>query len=82
VQWRDLTRDHLEITAFPQARDYGEHFKAYYGPTIAARANAERNGRAAEFDAALDAFCDEWNRGDDSGARFEMEYLVAIGTRT
>jgi SAM-dependent methyltransferase len=82
VQWRDLTRDHLEITAFPRARDFGEHFKAHYGPTIAARANAERNGRAAEFDAALDAFCDEWNRGDDSGARFEMEYLVAVGTRT
>ena len=43
--------------------DYGEFFKARYGPTIAIRANAERNGREAEFDAALDAFCDEWNLG-------------------
>jgi len=82
VQWRDLTRDHLEITAFAAARDFGEHFKAHYGPTIAARANAERNGRAAEFDAALDAFCDEWDRGTGRAARFEMEYLVAVGTRT
>ncbi len=81
VQWRDLTRDHLEITAFAAARDFGEHFKAHYGPTIAARANAERNGRATEFDAALDGFCDEWDRGTGGVARFEMEYLVAVGTR-
>ena len=81
VQWRDLTRDHLEITAFAAARDFGEHFKAHYGPTIAARANAERNGRATEFDAALDGFCDEWDRGTGGAARFEMEYLVAVGTR-
>ena len=58
-----LRRDVLEITAFERPRDYGEHFKAYYGPTIAARANAARDGREAEFDAALDAFCDEWDRG-------------------
>ena len=71
----------LEITAFPRAREYGEHFKAYYGPTIATRANAEREGRAAEFDQALDAFCDEWNRGTPDEARFEQEYLVAVGTK-
>ena len=71
----------LEITAFEHPRDYGEHFKAYYGPTIAARANAERAGRAAEFDEALDGFCDEWNRGGPDGARFESEYLIAVGTR-
>ena len=82
MQWRELTREHLEITAFPRARDYGEHFKAHYGPTIAVRANAERTGRAAEFDAALDRFCDEWDRGTDGVARFEKEYLVAVGTRT
>jgi SAM-dependent methyltransferase len=76
-----LRRDVLEITAFTRARDYGEHFKAYYGPTIAARANAAREGRDAEFDAALDAFCDEWDRGTDGAARFEKEYLLAVGTR-
>ena len=69
----------LEITAFERARDYGEHFKAYYGPTIAARANAARNDRADEFDAALDAFCDEWDRGAGGRARFEKEYLLAVG---
>ena len=81
VQLETLERDVLEITAFPRARGYGEHFKAYYGPTIAARANADREGRAAEFDDALDAFCDEWNRGTEEQARFEKEYLVAVGTR-
>jgi SAM-dependent methyltransferase len=76
-----LRRDTLEITAFERARDYGEHFKAYYGPTIAARANAARNGREREFDTALDAFCDEWNRGSSERARFEKEYLLAVATR-
>jgi SAM-dependent methyltransferase len=76
-----LRRDVLEITAFQHPHDYGEHFKAYYGPTIAARANAARNGRADEFDAALDAFCDEWNRGTADSARFEKEYLLAVATR-
>jgi SAM-dependent methyltransferase len=76
-----LRRDVLEITAFERAHDYGEHFKAYYGPTIAARANALRTGRAGEFDAALDAFCDEWNRGTEDRARFEKEYLLAVATR-
>ena len=45
----------LEITAFGQPHDYGEHFKAYYGPTIVAQANAEKDGREAELDAAIDA---------------------------
>jgi hypothetical protein len=47
----------------------------------AVRANAARNGRDAEFDDALNAFCDEHNRGPAGAARFEKEYLVAIGTR-
>ena len=81
VEWRTLERDVLEITAFERPRDYGEHFKAFYGPTIAARANAEKNGREAEFDDALDRFCDEWNRGTPERARFEKEYLLAVGTR-
>ncbi|HYH59936.1 MAG TPA: class I SAM-dependent methyltransferase [Thermoleophilaceae bacterium] len=81
VDWRTLERDTLEITAFEAPRDYGEHFKARYGPTIAARANAEKNGQADEFDRTLDAFCDEWNRGTPDDARFEKEYLLAIGTR-
>lgn len=81
VDFTTQRRENLDITAFPRARDYGEHFKAYYGPTIAARANAERNGRAGEFDAALDAFCDRWNRGEDGPVRFEKEYLLSVGVR-
>ena len=81
VNLHTLERETLEITAFEQPREYGEHFKTYYGPTIAVRANAERDGRAQEFDDALDAFCDEWNRGTPDQARFEQEYLVAVGTK-
>lgn len=81
VDWRMLERDDLEVTAFEHPRDYGEHFKARYGPTIVARANAVKDGREAEFDAAVDGFCDEWNLGTAEDARFEQEYLVAVGTR-
>ncbi len=69
------------MTAFRRARDYAGHFKALYGPTIAARANVVREGREAEFDEALDRFCDEWDRGTPDQARFEKEYLLAVGTR-
>jgi SAM-dependent methyltransferase len=74
-------RASLVITAFGHPLEWAEHFKDFYGPTIAIRANAEKHGRADEFDAALDAFCLEWNRGTDSQARFEKEFLVTIGTR-
>jgi SAM-dependent methyltransferase len=81
VHFDTLERDTLQITAFKRAHDYGEHFKAYYGPTIAARANAVREGRESDFDTALDDFCDAWNRGTTETARFEKEYLLAVGTR-
>lgn len=74
-------RGALEVTAFAEARDFGDHFREYYGPTIATSKNAAANGRQAELDAALDAFFDEWNRGDGSTARFEMEYLLSVGER-
>jgi SAM-dependent methyltransferase len=81
VDFRVLERDVLEITAFGRPQEYAEHFKACYGPTIAARAYAETQGRAEELDEALDRFCDDWNRGTADAARFEKEYLVAVGTR-
>ncbi|MDQ2630777.1 MAG: class I SAM-dependent methyltransferase [Actinomycetota bacterium] len=71
----------LEVTAFQRPDDYGEHFKDRYGPTIAARANAEKEGRAEEFDQVLSEFCAEWNRGSDDDARFEMEYLLSVGKK-
>lgn len=81
VEFGSMKRDVLEIRAFAHPRDFARHFKARYGPTIAVRANAAQTGREAELDAVLDEFCDEWNRGTDEQARFEMEYLLAVGTR-
>jgi SAM-dependent methyltransferase len=82
VEFETLDRDILEITAFERPDDYGEHFKQLYGPTIAARANAEKEGRETEFDEALSSFCEEWNRGSAEDARFEKEYLLAVGRRS
>jgi SAM-dependent methyltransferase len=81
VDFGTLQRGVLEVTSFEKPRDFGEHFKARYGPTIAVQANARQNGRDAELEDALDRFCDEWNRGSADNARFEMEYLLAVGTR-
>jgi SAM-dependent methyltransferase len=81
VEFGTMDREMLDITAFERPRDYGTHFQEKYGPTIAAQGNARRNGREAEFEEALDRFCDEWNRGTDDNARFEQEYLVSVGTR-
>ncbi len=76
-----VTRGELEITAFGRPQEYAEHFKAYYGPTRAVRANAEKEGRADDFDADLDGFCDTWNRGTAEDAVFGKEYLLTVGTR-
>jgi SAM-dependent methyltransferase len=81
VDFHRLERTMLEITAFERAGDYGEHFKAYYGPTIAARANAGKDGREEEFDRALAEFCEKWNQGGEGPAKFDKEYLLAVGTR-
>ena len=82
VSFTTQRRENLTITAFERARDYGEHFKAYYGPTIAVRANAERNGRAQEFDDALNAFWYRWDRSENGDrAHFEKEYLLSVGVR-
>ncbi len=79
VELEKVERDVLEVTAFQRPDDYGEHFKQRYGPTIAARANAEKEGRTEEFDRALSEFCAERNLGSDDDARFEMEYLLTVG---
>ena len=81
VEWRTFEREMLDVTAFERPHDYGEHFKERYGPTIVARANAQRDGREAEFDEALERFCEEWNIGTPDDARFEQEYLLAVGIR-
>jgi SAM-dependent methyltransferase len=71
----------LEVTAFQQPRDFGEHFKSNYGPTIATQGNARRTDREDEFVEALNRFFDDWNSGTPEAARFELEYLIAVGTR-
>jgi SAM-dependent methyltransferase len=81
VDFRRLERDVLDVTAFERPPDFGEHFKDRYGPTIAALANARRTEREAEFEDAWNRFWGEQNRGTPDQARFEMEYLVAVGTR-
>lgn len=81
VSWSTLERDMLDVPQFDHAQDYGEHFKGRYGPTITARANAEKQGKAEEFDEAVADFCVEWNRGTEDDARFEQEYLVSVGER-
>ena len=81
VDWRTLERDVLEITAFERPHDYATHFKERYGPTIAVLANARKNGRDQEFEDAFDRFTEEWNRGSEDEARFEKEYLLAVGER-
>lgn len=82
VRFHHLERRTLSITAFSRAQDYGDHFVRNYGPTIAVRANAVREGRSEEFDAALATFCEEWNVSGAGPARFEKEYLLAVGTCT
>jgi SAM-dependent methyltransferase len=81
VELERAERDVLEVTAFERPHAYAEHFTQRYGPTIAARANAEKEGRESEFDQALTEFCVDWNRGSDDDARFEMEYLLTVGRR-
>jgi SAM-dependent methyltransferase len=81
VEQRRVERRTLEIDAFAKPHDYAEHFKDRYGPTIAVQANARRNGREAEFVEALNRFCDDWNVGSADRARFDMEYLLTVGTR-
>ena len=81
VEITSAERDVLDVTAFTHPHDYATHFKDRYGPTIAAQNNARNTGREDEFVAALDAFCDEWNRGTQDDARFEMEYLLSVATR-
>jgi hypothetical protein len=81
VEFGTLERDMLDIATFQHPHDYGEHFKERYGPTITTQGNARRSEREAEFNEALNAFCDEWNRGTPDRTHFEQEYLLAVGTR-
>jgi SAM-dependent methyltransferase len=81
VEFGTLERDVLEVTAFERPSDLAEHFIERYGPTIAARKNVSGDGREGELDQALNGFFEEANRGTPERARYESEYLVAVGKR-
>jgi SAM-dependent methyltransferase len=81
VEYRTVTREVLDVSAFARPQDFVDHFTSRYGPTIATRANAARNGREAELDAALTGVFEEWNRGEPDDARYELEYLLTVATR-
>jgi SAM-dependent methyltransferase len=81
VDFTSMTRHTLEITAFERPGDYVDHFVRNYGPTIVAQGNARRAERLREFDEALAGLAGAWNRGTTRRARFEKEYLLAVGTR-
>src|SRR3954452_2708140 len=81
VAQRTVQRDVLEVTAFAEPGDFADHFRARYGPAIAARANAAKSDREGDFDAALDRFFAESNGGTEDHARFDVEYLLTVGTR-
>jgi SAM-dependent methyltransferase len=81
VEYRRLERDTLTATAFATPQDFADHFITSYGPSIAARANAARDGREEAFDAAILELAQNSNRGTDGSAVYEMEYLLAVATR-
>jgi SAM-dependent methyltransferase len=81
VDLHTLDRGLLEVTAFARPRDLADHFIERYGPTRATRKNAAANGREADLDEALYGFFDEANIGTPDQARFEPEYLIAVGRR-
>jgi SAM-dependent methyltransferase len=81
VTWSASTTESLEVTAFARPIDFATHFAERYGPTIATRRHASSIGREAEFDATLGEFVEHWNTGTPTRARFELEYLLAVGTR-
>ena len=81
VEWGTLERDNLEITAFDHPRDYGEHFKGRYGPTIVAETTRSRTAKEAEFDEASNNSAKSGIAARTTTREFEQEYLVAVGTR-
>jgi hypothetical protein len=82
VAFATLEKQVLEVTAFERPLNFAEHFKLRYGPTITTLGTARNSGRKEELNNALDAFFQESNRGTEEKARFEMEYLLAVGTRS
>lgn len=74
----------LRVTRFETPQQFREYFAATYGPTIAVRAYAGRQGRGDELDAALDALAADalaadgrTGGGDEAGMDWEYRILTA-----
>ena len=78
-----LERHKLEVTAFEDARELADTFKAKYGPTLMVLKNIGDDAeRRAQFDAAYYEFSERQNlAGEGEPARSEWEYLLVVGTR-
>ena len=81
VDFCTLERDVLEVTAFEQPDGLRRALQGPYGPTIAARPTPTATVAGRSSTPRSTAFCEERNRGTPEHARFEMEYLIAVGTR-
>jgi ubiquinone/menaquinone biosynthesis C-methylase UbiE len=81
VAFTTKRREVLEVDAFADPSDYADHFIRYYGPAVVTQGNARRAGREDELDEALAGLAGAWNRGTPGQARYEKEYLLAVGTR-
>jgi SAM-dependent methyltransferase len=81
VRWGTLIREVLDVSAFAEPDEFAVHFETNYGPTLAALANARAAGVEAELHRDLHEFSAQWNLGTPEQARFEFEYLLAVGTR-
>jgi SAM-dependent methyltransferase len=81
VRFETLDRGALEVTAFERPEQLGAHFETNYGPTLAALANARRNGKDDDLRSVLHGFGEQHNLGEPERARFSFEYLLAVGVR-
>ena len=83
VEWRTLERDVLEVTAFERPSDFAEHFKPALRAGDRRRRTTPRNEdrEAGVRGGDRRLLRVELNLGSADDARFEMEYLVAVGRR-
>jgi SAM-dependent methyltransferase len=78
-----LTRETLPVSLFERPTEPREYFKERYGPTIVAYRNvADEPDRVEALDAAIDALFARTNlAAAGQPARYELEYLLAVGRR-
>jgi SAM-dependent methyltransferase len=70
------------LDAFGSPAALVEFYKHNFGPTVMAyRSLAGDPVRTAELDAALLAFAQRTNRGAPDDARYELAYVLVVGTR-